>query len=78
MEFHREGAADVFKGYDDLAFFTASEEVCVVFSARLFQQERWRVQSDSIDMAGDLAACRLYPFRWLRCIPKDRGRERRG
>lgn len=37
MEFHREGAADVFKGYDDLAFFTASEEVRVVFSARLFQ-----------------------------------------
>ncbi|CBJ25617.1 conserved unknown protein [Ectocarpus siliculosus] len=32
MEFHREGAADVFKGYDDLAFFTASEEALLVRS----------------------------------------------
>lgn len=28
MEFHRDGAADIFKGYTDIAFFTASEQVC--------------------------------------------------
>lgn len=28
MEFHRDGAADVFKGYEDVGFFTASEQVC--------------------------------------------------
>lgn len=29
MEFSVEGAVDVFKGYQDSGFFTASEQVCV-------------------------------------------------
>lgn len=34
LEFAREGAADVFEGYCDVGFFTASEQVILTLSTR--------------------------------------------
>lgn len=42
MEFRVDGAADVFKGYDDVAFFTASEQVSLCFARR----ELWHVTKE--------------------------------